>query len=70
MIVQLTFTLPEEREEFADAKRGAAYRATLDELDREMRASLRYDDKKPKQWREATEYWRERLHEHWKETKE
>ena len=41
----LTFTLPEEREEFDDARRGGDWKAAVFEFDQFLRSEIKYTDK-------------------------
>ncbi len=44
MTATLTFTLPEEQEEFYHAAKGADWRMVVEDLDAHLRSRLRHED--------------------------
>ena len=44
MTATLTFTLPEEREEFYHAAKGAEWRMVLEDVDAYLRGKLKHED--------------------------
>lgn len=52
----LKFKLPEEKEEFKDAQQAGLFNCLLAELDRELRADIKYSDGKLQ-----SQHWRDRL---------
>jgi hypothetical protein len=58
----LTFTLPEEQEEFYLAAKGADWRIVVEDMDAHLRARLKYEDL-PEDVDKALDAAREKLHE-------
>jgi hypothetical protein len=55
----LTFTLPEEQEEFYHAAKGADWRMVVEDMDGWLRSKLKHDDLTPEQdaaYEEAQKY--------------
>lgn len=55
MKATLTFTLPDERDEYADAIKGDHYHRLLDEIIDAFRAKDKYEEKQETTWAEARE---------------
>lgn len=62
MTATLTFTLPEEQEEFYFAAKGADWRCVLEDLDGYLRGRLKYEDL-PQDADKALDEARQKLHE-------
>jgi hypothetical protein len=58
----LTFTLPEEQEEFYLAAKGAEWRCVLEDMDAHLRSRLKYEDL-PEDVDAALDAARQKLHE-------
>jgi len=58
----LTFTLPEEQEEFYHAAKGADWRMVVEDMDAHLRSKLKYEDL-PEDVDKALDEARQRLHE-------
>lgn len=56
----LSFTLPEEQQDFETAQNGWKYLAALDEMDEWLRGEIKYKDLKP-EVRDAYQTCRDRL---------
>ncbi len=59
MTATLTFTLPEEQEEFYHAAKGADWRMVVEDMDGWLRSKLKHDDLTPEQdaaYEEAQKY--------------
>ncbi len=62
MTATLTFTLPEEQEEFYHAARGADWRMTLEDIDGYLRGRLKHEELTPDADKALDEA-RQKLHE-------
>ena len=62
MTATLTFTLPEEQEEFYLAAKGADWRMVLEDIDAHLRSRLKHEDL-PEDVDAALDAARQRLHE-------
>ncbi len=62
MTATLTFTLPEEQEEFYLAAKGAEWRMVLEDMDAHLRSRLKHEDL-PEDVDAALDAARQRLHE-------
>jgi hypothetical protein len=58
----LTFTLPEEQEEFYHAAKGADWRCVLEDMDAHLRSRLKHEDL-PEDVDKALDEARQKLHE-------
>jgi hypothetical protein len=63
MTATLTFTLPEEQEEFYLAAKGADWRCVLEDLDAHLRSRLKYEEGLSEEADKALQATRDKLHE-------
>ena len=63
MTATLTFTLPEEQEEFYLAAKGADWRCVLEDLDAHLRSRLKHEDGLSEDAVTALQATRDKLHE-------
>jgi hypothetical protein len=59
----LTFTLPEEQEEFYHAAKGAEWRMVVEDLDGYLRGRLKHEDGLSEEAAKALQAARDKLHE-------
>jgi hypothetical protein len=62
MTATLTFSLPEEQEEFYHAAKGADWRMALEDMDAHLRGRLKHEELTPDAYRALDES-RQKLHE-------
>ena len=63
MTATLTFTLPEEQEEFYHAAKGADWRCALEDIDAHLRSRLKYEEGLSEEADKALQATRDKLHE-------
>ena len=63
MTATLTFTLPEEQEEFYLAAKGADWRIVVEDMDAHLRSRLKHEDGLPEEAATALQATRDKLHE-------
>ena len=63
MTATLTFTLPEEQEEFYVCAKGADWRLALEDLDAHLRSRLKYEEGLSEEADKALQATRDKLHE-------